>query len=179
MAKDHGLFIHIAFCESGACAKARACRRGAWATGGHGSAAQGLGASGAESWDGSEFHGSTGRRDIWRENSFLNRCRRVVARGREISHGDARAQTGEGMGRRAWRYVAKWEGHTTADGRRKLQESLRVSERPGHDEPMARRKIKSDRPVYGPPSKMPGLRYEPVNEAAWCMRLACGEQTGV
>lgn len=32
------------------------------------------------------------------------------------------------------------------------------------DEPRSRRRIRFDRPIYGPPSLVPGMRYEPVNE---------------
>lgn len=60
--------------------------------------------------------------------------------------------------------IARWHGSTTAEGRRKMQNS-RPSERVAHDGPQPRRKIRPDRPLYGPPSKMAGLRYEPVNES--------------
>jgi hypothetical protein len=60
--------------------------------------------------------------------------------------------------------IARWHGSTTAEGRRKMRNSRR-SERVVHDEPQPRRKIRPDRPLYGPPSKMAGLRYEPVNES--------------
>jgi hypothetical protein len=59
--------------------------------------------------------------------------------------------------------IANWEGHTTAEGRRKIQ--TRPSVRVVQDEPQPRRRIRQGRPIYGPPSKLPGLRYEPVNEA--------------
>ncbi len=60
--------------------------------------------------------------------------------------------------------IARWHGSTTAEGRRKMQNS-RPSERVAHDGPQPRRKIRPDRPLYGPRSKMAGLRYEPVNES--------------
>jgi HNH endonuclease len=49
-------------------------------------------------------------------------------------------------------------------------------ELPADDEARPRRKIRLDRPIYGPPCNMPGLRYDPVNEQgvvfAWGMLAA-------
>jgi len=60
--------------------------------------------------------------------------------------------------------IAQWKGSTTAEGRRKMLDR-RPSERVVHDEPQPGRKFISGRMMYGPPSKIPGLRNEPTNEA--------------
>lgn len=59
--------------------------------------------------------------------------------------------------------IAQWDGHTTLSGRLKMT-NRRQQERATVDEPRPRRKIRLDRPVYGPPSDLPGLRYEPTCE---------------
>jgi Homing endonuclease associated repeat len=59
--------------------------------------------------------------------------------------------------------IKEWQGSTTAEGRRKMY--VRASERVVHDEPQPGRKFISGRRIYGPPSKIPGLRNEPTNEA--------------
>jgi hypothetical protein len=60
--------------------------------------------------------------------------------------------------------IARWEGATTVAGRRRMQAQSRAIERMVLDEPELRRKIRSDRPIYGPPSSLRGMRYDPVNE---------------
>jgi hypothetical protein len=96
-------------------------------------------------------------------NSFINKCgawSKVGERFRALVH--------ENKSEADWadvlRIVSAWEGRTTAEGRRKAGYG-RPSERPVQDDPQPRRKIKSDRPIYGAPSKLAGMRYEPVNEA--------------
>lgn len=95
-------------------------------------------------------------------NSFLNRCgawSRVGERFRALM----KAHQKESEWADVLKIIAAWEGRTTAEGRRKMQAS--PSERVIHDEPQPRRKIRPDRPIYGPPSMLCGLRYDPVNEA--------------
>jgi hypothetical protein len=97
-------------------------------------------------------------------NSILNRCGAWSRVGERF-----RALMEENKTEREWadvlKMIARWEGHTTAEGRRKLLADAHVSERQGHDEPLARQKIKRDRPVYGPPLNMRGMRYEPTCES--------------
>jgi hypothetical protein len=96
-------------------------------------------------------------------NSFINRCgawSRVGERFRAVVHENkTESEWADVLG-----IIAKWQGQTTAEGRRKM-ENRRPSERPANDEPQPRRKIRLDRPIYGAPSALRGLRYEPVNEA--------------
>ena len=96
-------------------------------------------------------------------NSFINRCgawSRVGERFRAVMRESKReSEWVDVLG-----IIARWEGQTTAEGRRKM-ENRRPSERQMHDEPQPRRKIRLDRPIYGPPSMLRGLRYDPVNEA--------------
>ena len=95
-------------------------------------------------------------------NSFLNRCGAWSRVGERF-----RAVMAEHKKESEWKdvleIIARWEGKTTAEGRRKAQNS-RPSERVIHDEPQPRRKIKLDRPIYGAPSNLAGMRYAPVNE---------------
>ena len=96
-------------------------------------------------------------------NSFINRCGAWSRVGERF-----RAAIKESKRESEWddvlKIIARWEGQTTAEGRRKM-ERRRPSERQMHDEPQPRRKFKLDRPIYGPPSKLAGLRNEPTNEA--------------
>ena len=96
-------------------------------------------------------------------NSLLTRCgawSRVGERFREVME--------ENKTEREWadvlKIVARWEGHTSAEGRREKVNAQRLRERAQHDEPLPRRKIRLDRPVYGAPSSLRGMRYDPVNE---------------
>src|SRR5262249_6726609 len=93
-------------------------------------------------------------------NSILNRCGAWSRVGERFQ-----AQMAENKTESEWAdvlaIIAEWKGHTTAEGRRKLLNSQHISERPGHDNPVPRQKIKRDRPIFGPPLRMPGLRYEP------------------
>jgi hypothetical protein len=96
-------------------------------------------------------------------NSFINRCgawSRVGERFRSVMKESKR----EGEWADVLAIIAGWEGHTTAEGRRKM-ENRPPGERQMHDEPQPRRKIRLDRPIYGPPAKLAGLRNEPTNEA--------------
>jgi hypothetical protein len=96
-------------------------------------------------------------------NSFINRCGAWSRVGERF-----RALVAENKTESEWtdvlKIIAKWDGHTTAEGRRKAQ-NCRPSERMIQDEPQPRRKIRLDRPIYGAPSKLAGMIYEPVNEA--------------
>src|SRR5262249_40342271 len=96
-------------------------------------------------------------------NSILNRCGAWSRVGERF-----RALMTENKMESDWAdvltIIAQWEGHTTAEGRRKLLNKQHISERPGHDNPVPRQKIKRDRPIFGPPLRMPGLRYEPTCE---------------
>jgi hypothetical protein len=96
-------------------------------------------------------------------NSILNRCGAWSRAGERFC-----AIVQENKTQSEWadvlEIVRRWEGSTTAVGRRKMQNN-RPSERPIIDEPQPRRKIRSDRPIYGAPSKLAGMSYEPVNEA--------------
>ncbi len=60
--------------------------------------------------------------------------------------------------------ISRWEGSTTLEGRRKMT-NRDPRQQGAYDEPPPHRRIKTDRPMYGPPSKIPGLRNEPINEA--------------
>jgi hypothetical protein len=95
-------------------------------------------------------------------NSILNRC------GAWSRVGDRfRVVIKEHKQESAWadvlETIARWEGKTTAEGRRKMA-NRRPSERIMHDDPLARRKMLPDRPIYGPPARLPGLRNEPTTE---------------
>jgi len=94
-------------------------------------------------------------------NSFLNRCgawSRVGERFREV----VKERKRESAWTDVLAIVREWEGKTTSEGRRKMKPT--VSERVPFDEPLARRKMLPDRPMYGPPLRMPGLRNEPTCE---------------
>lgn len=96
-------------------------------------------------------------------NSILTRCGAWSRAGERF-----RALVLENKKESEWadvlKIIAQWEGRTTAEGRRKMANS-RPSERVIQDEPQPRRKMKAGRPIYGPPSRLRGMRYEPVNEA--------------
>jgi Homing endonuclease associated repeat len=96
-------------------------------------------------------------------NSILNRCGAWSRAGERF-----RALVMENKMESEWadvlEIIAKWEGKTTAEGRRTVQNG-RKSERTINDEPQPRRKILPGRPIYGAPSKLAGMSYEPVNEA--------------
>ena len=94
-------------------------------------------------------------------NSFLNRCgawSRVGERFRALMKEHKR----ENEWADVLEIIARWQGRTTAEGRRKMQVS--PSERVSHDEPQPRRKILPGRPIYGAPAKLAGLRNEPTTE---------------
>jgi Homing endonuclease associated repeat len=73
--------------------------------------------------------------------------------------------------------VRRWQGATTLAGRRRAMMQARLSERAAlgliHDEPQPPRKIKLDRPIYGPPSNLAGLRYEPTCESGVMFAFGC------
>ncbi len=60
--------------------------------------------------------------------------------------------------------IEQWRGSTTAEGRRRML-NRRPGEQVTNDAPQPCRKIISGRTIYGPPSKISGLRNEPTNEA--------------
>jgi hypothetical protein len=60
--------------------------------------------------------------------------------------------------------IAQWEGATTVAGRRRMQPQSLAKGRLEQPHLVPERRIKTDRPIYGPPFKMPGLRNEPTNE---------------
>ena len=95
-------------------------------------------------------------------NSFLNRCGAWSRVGERFC-----ALVKERKKEKTWgdvlRIVKEWEGKTTAEGRRKMARRA-PSERVMHDEVQPRRKIHADRPIYGPPARLPGLRNAPTTE---------------
>jgi hypothetical protein len=96
-------------------------------------------------------------------NSFINRCGAWSRVGERF-----RAVVKENKKESEWadvlEIIARWEGHTTAEGRRKVQ-AKHPSERPINDEPPQRRKIMPNRPTFGAPCSIAGLRYAPANES--------------
>jgi hypothetical protein len=96
-------------------------------------------------------------------NSILNRCGAWSRAGERFCALVAENKT-QGEWADVLEIIARWEGKTTAAGRRTVQNG-RKSERAIQDEPQPRRKILPGRPVYGAPSKVRGMSYEPVNEA--------------
>jgi len=96
------------------------------------------------------------------DNTLTQRCgtwARVGARFRAL----AKEQKMESEWEDVLEMIARWEGATTVAGRRRMQVQPRPFERVVLGQ--LQRKIRLDRPIYGPPSVLRGLRYEPVNEA--------------
>jgi hypothetical protein len=60
--------------------------------------------------------------------------------------------------------IARWEGATTVAGRRRMQAQSHATAEVAQPNVLAARRIKADRPIYGPPSSLRGMRYDPVNE---------------
>jgi hypothetical protein len=96
-------------------------------------------------------------------NSFINKCGAWSKVGERFCALVQQNKT-ESEWADVLKIVARWEGRTTAEGRRKMA-NRRPSERVAYDEPQPRRKIRADRPIYGAPSQLAGMRYQPVNEA--------------
>lgn len=61
-----------------------------------------------------------------------------------------------------WQEVLTWIANRDDYAERPIV--FRPAADPVNDEARQRRKLRFDRPVYGPPSNITGLRYEPVNE---------------
>jgi hypothetical protein len=95
-------------------------------------------------------------------NSFLNRCG-AWSRVGERFCALVKERKKENLWADVLKIVKEWEGKTTAEGRRKMARRV-PSERVMHDETQPRRKVHPDRPIYGPPARLPGLRNAPTTE---------------